>query len=136
MNYWLIKSDPETFSWDKLLKEGTAVWDGVRNYQARNNLKNMKKDDIAFFYHSTFGKEITGTVKIIKEAYQDPTTSDTQWVAVSIVPHKTFKKTVTIEHIKTNKLLQYMPLIRQSRLSVMPVSKKEFDTIILLSDSK
>src|SRR5690606_23843936 len=127
MNYWLIKSEPFKYSWDKFVEDKQTFWDGVRNYQARNNLRAMKKGDLALFYHSNEGKEVVGIAKIIKEAYQDPTTDDTNWVAVDVAPYKKLKKPVTLEPMKSDEVLQNMVLIRQSRLSVCPVTKDEFD---------
>ena len=130
MNYWLVKSEPNTYSWDDLVKEGTTTWDGVRNYQARNNLKAMKKGDPVLYYHSNIGKEVVGVAKVIKEFYQDPTTDDDRWVVVDIEPVSKFKTPVTLADIKATKSLQKVPLVTHSRLSVMPVAKKDFDTII------
>jgi len=132
MNYWLIKSEPFKYSWDKFVEDKQTFWDGVRNYQARNNLRAMKKGDLALFYHSNEGKEVVGIAKIIKEAYQDPTTDDTNWVAVDVAPYKKLKKPVTLEQMKSDEVLQNMVLIRQSRLSVCPVTKDEFDRVLML----
>lgn len=132
MNYWLVKSEPSTYSWTKLLKDGVAVWDGVRNYAARNNLRAMKKGDLVFFYHSNEGMEVVGIAKVAKEAYQDPTTKETAWLAVSLTPHKTLKKPVTLVQIKADKMLQNIYLVKQGRLSVMPLKKEEFDRILEL----
>lgn len=132
MNYWLIKSEPFKYSWDTFEKDKQTFWDGVRNYQARNNLRAMKKGDLALFYHSNEGKEVVGIAKIVKEAYQDPTTDDTNWVAVDVSPYKKLKKTVTLEQMKSDEILQNMALIRQSRLSVCPVTKDEFDRVLML----
>ena len=130
MKYWLVKSEPYKYSWEDLLKDKWTYWDGVRNYQARNNLKEMKCGDIVLYYHSNEGKEIVGVSEVIKEHYQDPTTDDERWVVVDIKPIKTLKKAVTLKTIKEDDRLQDIALIKQSRLSVMPVSKKHFDTII------
>lgn len=134
MNYWLIKSEPSVFSWEKFLKDKKTFWDGVRNYQARNNLREMKKGDLCLFYHSNEGKEIVGIAKVHKEAYQDPSTDDTNWVAVDFVPHKQFKNPVTLATIKNDKRLAQMELVKLSRISVSKVSPKEFDIIIELSE--
>lgn len=130
MQYWLVKSEPETFSWEDLEKAGRTVWDGVRNYQARNYLKNMQIGDLVLFYHSVSEKAIVGLAKVIKTAYQDPTTEDTHWVAVDIEPVQKLPKPITLEWIKNQPILQNIPLIKQSRLSVMPLNKEEFDYIM------
>lgn len=133
MQYWLVKSEPFKYSWEQLLQDKRTFWDGVRNYQARNNLQAMKKGDQVFFYHSNEGKEIVGIAKVVKEYYQDPTTDDTRWVVVDIAPVKTLKKPVSLARIKADEQLQDIALVRQGRLSVMPVKKEEFDRILLLS---
>ncbi len=132
MNHWLVKSEPSTYSWEKFLKDGVAVWDGVRNYAARNNLRAMKKGDFVFFYHSNEGMEVVGIAKVAKEAYQDPTTKETAWLAVNLTPYKTLKKSVTLAQIKADKMLQNIYLVKQGRLSVMPLKKEEFDRILEL----
>ena len=129
MAYWLMKSEPFKYSWDQLLKDKRTFWDGVRNYAARNNLKAMKKGDRAFFYHSNEGVEIVGIAEIIKEAYQDPTTSEAAWVSVDIKPIQTLKKPVSLVQIKADKRLANMALIRLARLSVQPVTEKEWQII-------
>lgn len=132
MNYFLVKSEPFKYSWDQFLKDKQTFWDGVRNYQARNNLKDMKKGDLVLFYHSNEGKEVVGIAKVVKESYQDPTTSDERWVVVDLAPHETLKKPVTLETIKEDKQLQDVALVRQGRLSVMPLKREEFDRIVEL----
>ena len=134
MNYWLVKSEPGTFSWDDLVRDKKTVWDGVRNFQARNNLKNMKKGDLAFFYHSGEDKAIVGIGKIIKEGYPEP--QDNNWIAVDIAPDKKLKKPVTLAQIKADKRLVSMVLVKASRLSVQPVKAEEFDLILALSETK
>uniref|UniRef100_A0A7C4TPI8 EVE domain-containing protein n=1 Tax=candidate division WWE3 bacterium TaxID=2053526 RepID=A0A7C4TPI8_UNCKA len=129
MNYWLVKSEPFKYSWEQFLKDGWTYWDGVRNFQARNNLNNMKKGDLVLFYHSNEGLEVMGIAKVIKESYQDPTTSDERWVVVDLEPVETLKKPVSLEEIKNDKRLKNIPLIKQSRLSVMPLTKEEFEVI-------
>ena len=129
MNYWLVKSEPDAYSWQQFLKDGETQWTGVRNYAARIHLRSMKKGDEVFFYHSNEGKEIVGIAKVLKEAYQDPTTTE-DWSAVDLKPFKTLKKTVTLEEMKKEKSLKNMPLIRIPRLSVMPLTKEEFDHIL------
>lgn len=132
MKYWLVKSEPFKYSWDKFNEDKKTFWDGVRNYQARNNLKEMKRGDLVLFYHSNEGKEIVGVAEVIKEFYQDPTTDDTNWVVVDLKPKHTLKKTVTLEQIKTDEILQYTGLIKQSRLSVMPFTEDQFNRVLLL----
>ncbi|HIX54561.1 MAG TPA: EVE domain-containing protein [Candidatus Sphingobacterium stercoripullorum] len=130
MNYFLVKSEPDAYSWDQLNEDGSTFWDGVRNYQARNNLKAMKKGDLLLYYHSNIGKEVVGVARVIKEYYQDPTTDDDRWVAVDIEPVEALKRPVTLKMIKEDSFLQDMALVKQSRLSVMPVKREEFDRII------
>jgi predicted RNA-binding protein with PUA-like domain len=134
MNYWLVKSEPFKYSWDDFVKEGKSVWDGVRNYQARNNLKEMKKGDWVFFYHSNEGMEIIGLAEVKKEFFQDPTTEDPRWVVVEIVPIKKFNQSVTLKMMKSDDRLTNLALIKQSRLSVTPVGKQEFDIILSLAE--
>lgn len=134
MNHWLLKSEPVKYSWDQMLKDKKTFWDGVRNYQARNNLKEMKKGDLCLYYHSNEGKEVVGIVKIVKEYYQDPTSEDTNWVVVDVAPFKTLKKPVTLETIKSDKRLENIGLVRQGRLSVMKLTAHEFDVILELSE--
>lgn len=133
MNYWLVKSEPFKYSWDDFLRDGITCWDGVRNYEARNNLKAMKKGDRALFYHSNKGLEVTGVALVVREFYQDPTTTDNRWVVVDMKPVRTFKNPVPLSEIRKHPALKKIPLIRQSRLSVMPVTKAEFDKIISMS---
>jgi len=134
MNHWLLKSEPVKYSWDQMLKDKKTFWDGVRNYQARNNLKEMKKGDLCLYYHSNEGKEVVGIVKIVKEYYQDPTSEDTNWVVVNVAPFKSLKKPVTLETIKSDKRLENIGLVRQGRLSVMKLTAHEFDVILELSE--
>ena len=136
MNHWLIKSEPFKYSWEKFEKDGNAVWDGVRNYAARNNLRGMKKGDLALFYHSNEGLEIVGIAKVVKEHYQDPTTDDTAWSVVDFAPFKKLKRPVTLAEIKADKMLKDMQLVKLSRLSVSAVTKAEFDHILALSQKK
>ena len=130
MNYWLVKSEPFKYSWDDLLKDGSTYWDGVRNYQARNNLKSMEKGDLVLYYHSNEGKEVVGIARVIKEFYQDPTTQDDRWVVVDIEPVNKLNNPVSLSDIKNDKRLEKVPLVTHSRLSVMPILKKHFETII------
>ena len=132
MNYWLVKSEPSVYSWEKLLKEGRVVWDGVRNYAARKNLRGMQKGDFVLFYHSNEGLAVVGVAKVVKEAYQDSTTTE-DWSAVDLIPHKKFAKSVTLDQIKSDKKLQNIYLVRQGRLSVMPLKKEEFEHIVKLA---
>ncbi|GAA4794778.1 EVE domain-containing protein [Olivibacter ginsenosidimutans] len=132
MNYFLVKSEPFKYSWQQFLKDKQTFWDGVRNYQARNNLKDMKKGDLVLFYHSNEGKEVVGIAKVVKESYQDPTTTDERWVVVDLAPVETLKKPVTLETIKEDEQLQEIALVRQGRLSVMPLKREEFDRIVAL----
>lgn len=133
MAYWLIKSEPFKYSWEQFQKDGSTFWDGVRNYGARNNLRSMKKGDLAFFYHSNEGLEIVGIAKVIKEAYQDPTTDEVAWVAVDFKPHKKLKKPVSLATIKSIDSLSQMALIRLGRLSVQPVLDAEWEIIMKLA---
>jgi len=129
-----MKSEPDVFSYDDLVKKKREKWDGVRNYQARNNLRAMHKGDLALFYHSNIGKEVVGVMEIVKAAYPDPTTDDDRWVCVDVSPKKKLKNTVTLEKIKQTASLQQIPLIRHTRLSVMPVSKADFDEIVRMGN--
>ena len=133
MNYWLLKSEPDAWSWDNPVKEGPSMWEGVRNYQARNNLMKMKIGDLCFFYHSVKEKSIVGIVEIVKEYYPDPTDKEKRFVVVDVKAKKKLKNPVTLEQIKVEKVLKDIPLIKQSRLSVMPIKKKEWDKIIKIS---
>ena len=133
MKYWLLKSEPNTWSWDNQVTEGPSMWDGVRNYQARNNLKKMKKNDLCFFYHSVSEKKIVGIVKVVKEFYTDPTDKTGKFVVVDVKAIKKLNNPVSLEQIKENKSLQNIALIKQSRLSVMPLTKTEWNNIIKMS---
>ncbi|SHN12883.1 Predicted RNA-binding protein, contains PUA-like domain [Mucilaginibacter sp. OK098] len=132
MQYWLVKSEPVKYSWEKFNKEGRTFWDGVRNYQARNNLREMKEGDLVLFYHSNDGKEVVGIAKVAKEFYQDPTTSDPNWVVIDLVPVESLKTPVTLEEIKADERLKEVGLVRQGRLSVMGLKREEFDRIVEL----
>lgn len=134
MNYYLIKSEPHKYSWEKFLEEGRTHWDGVRNYQARNNLREMKTGDLVLFYHSNEGKCVVGIAKVVKEFYQDPTTADPNWVVVDIEPLQSLEKFVTLEQIKADEQLQNISLVKQGRLSVMPLKAEEFDRIVALGN--
>lgn len=134
MNYWLVKSEPEKYSWEKFNKDGRTFWDGVRNYTARNNMREMKEGDLVFFYHSNEGKEIVGIAKVVKEAYQDPTTEDPAWVVVELSPVEALKNPVTLAAIKAEPYLKDIQLVRLGRLSVSAVKQEEFDKIIEMSN--
>ena len=134
MNYWLIKSEPGTWSWDNQVAESPSMWDGVRNYQARNNLMKMKINDLCFFYHSVKERSVVGIVKIVKEYYPDPTDSTGKFVVVDVKALKKLKNPVSLDQIKQKKQLHNIALIKQSRLSVMPLKKIEWDTIIKMSN--
>ena len=135
MQYWLMKSEPDVWSIDQQIKTGVkgAPWDGVRNYQAANNLRSMRKGDQCFFYHSNIGKEIVGIVEVIKEHYLDKTDKSGRFVAVTVRFKKKLKKSVTLEEIKKNKELSHLSLIKQSRLSVMPIDSKSWNILIKMS---
>jgi predicted RNA-binding protein with PUA-like domain len=132
MNYWLVKSEPDVYSWDDLVKDKKTIWDGVRNFQARNNLMAMKKGDLAFFYYSNEGKAIVAIAEVSREAFPDP--KDTNWVAVELKPKTKLKKPVELAAIKADKQLTAMVLVNNSRLSVQPVKAEEFDYVIALSE--
>ena len=134
MNHWLVKSEPFKYSWEKFNKDGQTFWDGVRNFQARNNLREMKAGDLVFFYHSNEGKAIVGIAKVLKEAYQDPTTDDKNWVVVDLAPVEALKRPVTLEEIKADERLKDIGLVKQGRLSVMGLKAEEFDRILELAN--
>ena len=134
MKYWLLKSEPDAWSWDNQVKEGASMWDGVRNYQARNNLKEMKKNDLCFFYHSVTERSIVGIVKVVKEYYPDPTDKTERFVVVDVKATKKLKNPVSLDQIKNNNKLKNIALVKQSRLSVMPLKKTEWDIIIKMSN--
>ena len=136
ISFWIIKQEPSQYNWKQFEKDRETYWDGVRNYQARNNLKNMKKGDNLLFYHSVVGKEIVGIAEVTREAYPDPTTDDERWVVVDLKPINPFKVPVTLEEIKTHKELSEIALIKQARLSVMPITKKEFQILLKLGKTK
>ena len=133
INYWLLKSEPDAWSWEDQVKEGASMWDGVRNYQARNNLKKMKKNDLCFFYHSVTERSIVGIVKVVKEYYSDPTDKTGRFVVVDVKAIKKLKNPVSLDQIKENSRLQDIALVKQSRLSVMPLKKTEWNEIIKMS---
>ncbi|MDB5137750.1 MAG: hypothetical protein JWP37_4353 [Mucilaginibacter sp.] len=135
MNHWLVKSEPHKYSWEKFNQDGRAVWDGVRNFTARNNLRTMKEGDLVFFYHSNEGKHIVGIAKVVKEFYQDPTTEDPNWVVVDLIPFESLKTPVTLAQIKAEPALKDIQLVRLGRLSVVPIKKEEFDKILEMAKS-
>lgn len=130
MNYFLVKSEPFKYSWEQFNKDGRTFWDGVRNYQARNNIKLMKEGDLVLFYHSNEGKNVVGIAKVVREFYQDPTTDDANWVVVDLSPVEGLKNPVSLEQIKAEESLQDISLVKQGRLSVMQLKATEFDKII------
>jgi len=134
MNYWLVKSEPEKYSWDKFVADGRTFWDGVRNYAARNNMRAMQLGDLVLFYHSNEGKEVVGIAKVVKEAYQDPTTEDTNWVVVELSPVEKLKAPVTLATIKADANLKDIELVRLGRLSVASIKPYEFDRVLELSN--
>jgi predicted RNA-binding protein with PUA-like domain len=135
-SYWLVKQEPETYSWSTFAQEGKTVWTGVRNYQARNNLRAMSKGDPVLFYHSGEGKEVVGIARVAREAYPDPTAEEGDWSGVDLVPVSALKQPVTLGVIKGDKSLKEIPLIRNSRLSVMPLTEGQFNRILALGDTK
>ncbi len=134
--HWLVKQEPEAYSWDDFVREGETYWDGVRNYQARNNLRAMKQGDLVFFYHSGSDKEIVGVAKVTREHYPDPTAKDGDWSVVDLAPAKPMKQPVDLAQIKADKSLENIALIKQSRLSVMPIAEAEFRRILELGETK
>ena len=136
MNYWLVKSEPFKYSWNQFVKDGRTYWDGVRNYQARNNLKAMKNGDRVLYYNSNEGLEVVGIARVVRESYQDPTIEDDRWVVVDLEPVKALKSPVPLSDIKQEERLRNISLIKQSRLSVMPVTKDEFELIVKMGAGK
>jgi predicted RNA-binding protein with PUA-like domain len=134
--YWMVKQEPETYSWDDFVRDGATDWSGVRNYQARNNLREMKTGERVLFYHSGKDKAVVGLAEVVKSAYPDPTADDVQWLAVDLKAVKPFKNPVPLAAIRYDKRLSQLPLIRQSQLSVMPLTKDEFDVIVALGAGK
>jgi len=136
MNYWLVKSEPEAYSWDKFVKDGRTAWTGVRNFTARLNLRAMKKGDLVCFYHSVTGKDIVGLARVAKEAYPDATAAEGDWSCVDLEPVKPLKNPVTLEAIKADQALKDMKLLKQSRLSVSPLTAAEFARVLELAGTK
>ena len=136
MNYWLAKSEPETYSWSQMVKDGKTAWTGVRNFTARNNLRAMKKHDLVFFYHSGEEKSVVGLARVEKESYADPTAEEGDWSCVDLAAVKAMVKPVSLAQIKSDKTLHDMVLVKQSRLSVSPVTKTEFERVLKLAETK
>jgi predicted RNA-binding protein with PUA-like domain len=134
--FWLMKSEPFKYPWSQLVADGSTFWDGVRNYEARNNLAAMKKGDLALFYHSNEGKEVVGVVEIVRESYPDPTTDDERWVVVDIEPRTALAEPVSLATIKADPKLAQIQLIRRGRLSVVPLTPAEFEHILALGGAK
>jgi len=135
-SFWLVKSEPNKYSWDQFVKDGSTYWDGVRNAQARNNLKAMKQGDGVLYYHSNEGKEVVGIARVTGESYQDPTTPDDRWVVVDLEPVKPMRRSVSLQVIKQDPKLADVALVKQSRLSVMPIEKPHFERILELGGTK
>jgi predicted RNA-binding protein with PUA-like domain len=132
----LVKSEPGKYSWSDFVRDGRTYWDGVRNYQARNNLREMKVGDRVLYYHSNEGKEVVGVAKVMKTAYQDPTTDDDRWLVVDLAPIKQLAVPVSLAHIKADARLAHIPLVTHSRLSVMPLEKSAFDRVLELAETR
>ena len=136
MQYWLVKSEPESYSWQQFVKDGGTAWTGVRNFQARNNLRAMKKDDLVFYYHSVTEKQIVGIARVTKAAYPDPTAKEGDWSCVDLAPFKALANPVAHETIKSDGALNDMPLLRNSRLSVQPLTEKHAGRLLSLAKTK
>jgi predicted RNA-binding protein with PUA-like domain len=134
MEYWLVKSEPAAYSWQRFLQEGGCMWEGVRNYQARNNLRKMKQGDLVLFYHSVSDKHVIGIAKVVREHYPDPTDDTSRWSVVDLVPIQEFQHPVSLQTIKEDNRLSNIALLKQSRLSVMPLKAEEFDAIVELGN--
>ena len=135
-SFWLIKSEPNKYPWDQLVRDGSTYWDGVRNAEARNHLRAMKVGDLALYYHSNEGKEVVGIARITREAYPDPTTKDARWVVVDLEPVTPLRRPVPLSEIKADPALEEIPLVRRSRLSVLPLEKHAFDRILALGKTR
>ena len=134
--YWLVKSEPNKYAWEQFVADGSTYWDGVRNYEARNNLREMKKGDLALYYHSNIGKEVVGVARVIGEHYQDPTTDDERWSVVDFEPVAPMKEPVTLAQIKADPELSEIALVKRSRISVVPLTRAEFQRILKLGKTK
>lgn len=135
MDYWLIKSEPNTYSWDDFVKLGRDHWDGVRNFNARNHIKEMKVGDWCLFYHSVKEKSVVGIAEVVREYYPDPTTDDHRWCVMDVVPVQKLRRPVTLAEVKADPRLERMKLVTHSRLSVQPVRKEEFDIVVEMSEN-
>jgi predicted RNA-binding protein with PUA-like domain len=133
MQYWLVKQEPEAYSWSAFVKDGGTAWTGVRNFQARNNLRSMEKGDLVLYYHSVSDKQVVGLARVIKQAYPDPTANEGDWSCVDLAPVKSLEAPVALDTIKSDKALADMPLVRQGRLSVQPLTKPQFQRILKLA---
>jgi predicted RNA-binding protein with PUA-like domain len=133
MNYWLVKQEPAAYSWDDFVKDGKTAWTGVRNFQARNNLRSMQAGDVVFFYHSVTDKAVVGEAEVTRESYPDPTDTEGSWVAVELKPIKALSRHVSLQEIKADKRFAGLALVRSPRLSVMPVSAQEYRAIVSLA---
>jgi predicted RNA-binding protein with PUA-like domain len=135
-NFWLVKQEPEAYSWANLVKDGKTAWTGVRNFQARNNLRAMKKGDLVCFYHSVSEKQVVGVARVEKEHYADPSATEGDWVAVDLTPLKALQQPVSLETMKSDKVLRELPLIKQSRLSVTPLTAVQFERVLTLAATR
>lgn len=135
-NYWLVKQEPEAYAWSAFVKDGRTAWTGVRNFQARNNLRSMKRGDLVFYYHSVTDKQVVGLARVDKEFYPDPTATEGDWSSVDLVPVKPLVKPVTLDAIKGDKILKEIPLVKQSRLSVTPLTESQFKRLLELAGTK
>ena len=136
MNYWLVKQEPDAYAWSKFVADGKTTWTGVRNFQARNNLRAMKKGDLVLYYHSNIGMEIVGIAKVVKEHYPDPTAEEGDWSVVDLAPVKPLKTFVTLDALKADAVLKDIPLVKQSRLSVSPLTEAQFQRVLVLGETK
>ena len=134
MQFWMVKQEPEAYSWDQFLIDGRTAWTGVRNFQARNNLRAMKKGDLVLYYHSVTGREIVGIGKVCRTAYPDPTATEGDWDCVDLEPNRPLPRSVTLDEVKADAVLKEMPLVKQSRLSVMPLTKAQFDRVLKVAE--
>ena len=136
MNHWLVKQEPDAYAWSQFVADGRTAWTGVRNFQARNNLRAMKKGDLVLYYHSNIGKEIVGIAKVVKEHYPDPTADEGDWSVVDLAPVKPLKTFVTLDALKADAVLKDMPLVKQSRLSVSPLTEPQFKRVLSLGETR
>lgn len=135
-NYWLVKQEPEAYAWSAFVKDGRTAWTGVRNFQARNNLRSMKRGDLVFYYHSVTDKQVVGLARVDKEFYPDPTAAEGDWSSVDLVPVKPLAKPVGLDVIKADKVLKEIPLVKQSRLSVTPLTEAQFNRLLTLAETR